>query len=47
MFAGGSSVKQIEQNCALSEEGPLPDEVLTALDQAYKIVQAWQPTYWR
>ncbi|KAH9934762.1 Aldo/keto reductase [Fomitopsis serialis] len=38
---------QLEQNCADSEKGPLPEEVLKALDQAKLIVGSEAPTYWR
>jgi aflatoxin B1 aldehyde reductase len=47
IIIGASSVEQIEQNCADSEEGPLPDEIIAALDEACRIVGSSAPTYWR
>lgn len=47
VIIGGSSVKQIEENCELSAKGPLPQEVLDGLDQAWHAVAGYAPTYWR
>ena len=47
VILGASSAAQLEQNCVDSEKGPLPEEVLKALDQAKLIVGAEAPTYWR
>ncbi|KZT68969.1 Aldo/keto reductase [Daedalea quercina L-15889] len=47
VILGASSAAQLEQNCADSEKGPLPEEILKALDQAKLIVGAEAPTYWR
>ncbi|EPT06011.1 hypothetical protein FOMPIDRAFT_1044483 [Fomitopsis schrenkii] len=47
VILGASSAVQLEQNCADSEKGPLPEEILKALDQAKLIVGAEAPTYWR
>lgn len=49
MILGASSAAQLEQNCADSEKGPLPQEVVDALDEACQIVRAQgsTPTYWR
>ncbi|KAG0145353.1 hypothetical protein CROQUDRAFT_658798 [Cronartium quercuum f. sp. fusiforme G11] len=44
---GASSVNQIEANCTNSEEGPLPSELITALDTAWEVVKAECPSYWR
>lgn len=47
VILGASSAAQLEQNCADSEKGPLPEEVLKAIEQAKLIVGAEAPTYWR
>jgi len=47
VILGASSAAQLEQNCADSEKGPLPDEVIAALDEAARIVGADAPPYWR
>ncbi|EGN93228.1 hypothetical protein SERLA73DRAFT_189721 [Serpula lacrymans var. lacrymans S7.3] len=49
IILGASSAMQIEQNCADSEKGPLPEEVVHALDEANRIVKAHgsTPAYWR
>ncbi|OCH95535.1 Aldo/keto reductase [Obba rivulosa] len=47
IILGASSAEQLEQNCADSEKGPLPDGILKALDEARLIVGAHAPTYWR
>lgn len=47
IIIGASSLEQVEQNCADSEEGPLPEEILAALDEACKIVVPSAPLYWR
>jgi len=47
IILGASSAAQLEQNCADSEKGPLPDDVVAALDEAAKIVGTDVPTYWR
>ena len=46
---GASSAAQLEENCKASEKGPLPDEVVNALDEAYQIVlrHGGEPPYWR
>ncbi|THH05376.1 hypothetical protein EW145_g4847 [Phellinidium pouzarii] len=44
---GASSAAQLEQNCLDSEKGPLPDDVVVALDEACKIVGFDAPSYWR
>ena len=44
---GGSSVAHIQQNIENAAKGPLPDEVVEALDVANKIVGADAPPYWR
>ncbi|KAH7905774.1 NADP-dependent oxidoreductase domain-containing protein [Hygrophoropsis aurantiaca] len=49
IILGASSAAQLEQNCADSEKGPLPEEVVQVLDEACRIVKAHGsvPTYWR
>ncbi|OBZ75234.1 Aflatoxin B1 aldehyde reductase member 2 [Grifola frondosa] len=47
IILGASSSAQLEQNCQDSEKGPLPEEILKALDEARLIVGASAPTYWR
>ncbi|EGN92453.1 hypothetical protein SERLA73DRAFT_191099 [Serpula lacrymans var. lacrymans S7.3] len=49
IILGASSAKQLEQNCADSEKGPLPEEVVQALDEANRIVKAYgsAPVYFR
>ena len=44
---GGSSVAHIQQNIENAAKGPLPDEVVEALDVANKIVGADAPPYCR
>ncbi|KAI0273369.1 Aldo/keto reductase [Gloeopeniophorella convolvens] len=43
---GASTVAHLQSNVASSQKGPLPDEVVTALDVAYKIVGHDAPQYW-
>ena len=47
VILGASSAAQLEQNCVASEKGPLPEDVVKALDEAYKIVGFDAPPYWR
>lgn len=47
IIVGASSAAQLEENCVNSEKGPLPAEVVDALDEAYKAVGFDAPTYWR
>ncbi|KDN32961.1 hypothetical protein RSAG8_13948, partial [Rhizoctonia solani AG-8 WAC10335] len=47
VILGASSAAQLEQNCTDSAKGPLPDEVLKALDDAWELVGAQCPPYWR
>lgn len=46
VIIGASSIGQAEQNCADSEEGPLPEDVLDALDEAWRMVGSEAPNYW-
>ncbi|TRM58039.1 NADP-dependent oxidoreductase domain-containing protein [Schizophyllum amplum] len=49
VILGASSAAQLEENCKASEKGPLPEEVVAALDEAHRIVlrHGGEPTYWR
>ncbi|TFK54931.1 Aldo/keto reductase [Heliocybe sulcata] len=47
IILGASSAEQLDMNCADSEKGPLPDDVLQALDEAWSTVIPQAPTYWR
>lgn len=47
VILGASSVDQIEMNCSYSEEGPLPEDILSAVDLAWETVKAECPSYWR
>ncbi|EJF65791.1 Aldo/keto reductase [Dichomitus squalens LYAD-421 SS1] len=47
IILGASSAAQLRQNLQDSEKGPLPEEVVKALDEARLIVGASAPTYWR
>ncbi|KAF9236270.1 Aldo/keto reductase [Melanogaster broomeanus] len=49
VILGASSAAQLKQNCEDSARGPLPNEVVEALDDACRIVKASgsTPTYWR
>lgn len=48
IIIGVSSLSQLEGNLRDVEKGPLPDEVVQALDEAWlTIAKANGPTYWR
>ena len=47
IIVGVSSLKQLEGNIKDLEKGPLPEEVVEALDKAWVIVGGDGPTYWR
>lgn len=47
IILGASSAAQLRQNCEDCEKGPLPEEVVKALDEACKMVGPSAPTYWR
>jgi aflatoxin B1 aldehyde reductase len=48
VIIGVSSLKQLEGNLSDLEKGPLPDEVVEALDYAWlNITKATTDTYWR
>ncbi len=46
IIIGLSSFKQLESNLNDLEKGPLPEEVVEALDNAWKLVKADTPNYW-
>jgi aflatoxin B1 aldehyde reductase len=46
ILIGASSTKHIEQNLKDLEKGPLPDDVLEALDQAWERVKPLCGKYW-
>lgn len=47
VILGISSYGQLEQNVEACEKGPLPDEVVEALDKAWARTRGDAPTYWR
>ncbi|KAF2817121.1 Aldo/keto reductase [Mytilinidion resinicola] len=46
IIMGISSFKQLEMNLEFCERGPLPEEVVEALEQAWQLTSATAPTYW-
>ena len=46
VIIGVSSIEQLEQNLKGLEAGPLPEEVVQALDKAWKISEPDTPNYW-
>ena len=47
IIIGVSSLKQLQGNLTDSEKGPLPEDVLKALDEAWMMCKATTPLYWR
>ncbi len=47
VIIGVSSFAQLESNLRDLDKGPLPDEVVKALDEAWLITKATTPNYWR
>lgn len=47
VIIGVSSFGQLEGNLADLEKGPLPEEVVQALDEAWLVAKATAPTYFR
>lgn len=43
---GVSSYEQLESNLKDLEKGPLPEEVVKALDEAWLITKPTTPNYW-
>ncbi|KAL6892453.1 NADP-dependent oxidoreductase domain-containing protein [Trichoderma longibrachiatum] len=46
VIVGVSSVQQLEQNLTDLEKGPLPEEVVQALDEAWRVSKADSANYW-
>ncbi|EZF30873.1 hypothetical protein H109_07679 [Trichophyton interdigitale MR816] len=46
VIIGVSSYEQLEHNLDDLEKGPLPDEVVTALDEAWMVAKATTANYW-
>ncbi|EFE29535.1 aryl-alcohol dehydrogenase Aad14, putative [Trichophyton benhamiae CBS 112371] len=46
VIIGVSSYEQLEQNLDDLEKGPLPDEVVAALDEAWMVAKATTANYW-
>jgi len=46
IIIGASSVKHLEENLADLEKGPLPHDVLHAVDQAWELVKGINTKYW-
>lgn len=46
ILIGASSTKHIEQNMVDLEKGPLPEDVIKALDQAWEKVKPLALKYW-
>ncbi|KAJ5481952.1 Drug/metabolite transporter [Penicillium sp. IBT 31633x] len=46
VLVGVSSLAQLETNLADLQKGPLPEEVVQALDQAWLIAKSESPNYW-
>jgi aflatoxin B1 aldehyde reductase len=47
VIIGVSSFSQLEGNLANMEKGPLPDEVVKVLDDAWLVAKATAPNYWQ
>jgi aflatoxin B1 aldehyde reductase len=47
IIIGVSSFQQLEGNLADLEKGPLPEDVVQALDEAWMIAKASAPVYFR
>lgn len=46
VIIGVSSLSQLDENVKDCEKGPLPEEVLQALDKAWLVAKTDQPNYW-
>jgi len=46
IIIGASNAKQLEQNLVDLEKGPLPEEVVQALDQAWETSRGASWKYW-
>ena len=47
VIIGVSSIQQLEDNLKDLEKGPLPEEVVQCLDQAWELFKHRGPIYWR
>lgn len=47
VIIGCSSLAQLDENLKDSEKGPLPAEVVEALDKAWLVTKVDTPNYWR
>jgi aflatoxin B1 aldehyde reductase len=47
IIIGVSSLQQLEGNLENLEKGPLPDEVIKVLDEAWDGIKYQGPSYWR
>jgi len=48
IIIGVSSISQLETNLEVLEKGPLPEEVVAVLDEAWNtLFKAQGPSYWR
>lgn len=47
VIIGMSTIEQLQQNLAASEEGPLDERVVTAFDEAWNLVAHECPNYFR
>lgn len=48
IIIGVSSLSQLETNLEVLEKGPLPEEVVAVLDEAWNtLFKAQAPSYWR
>jgi aflatoxin B1 aldehyde reductase len=46
LIIGASNIGQLEENLQDAEKGPLPQEVLDALDKAWRVSMVDTPNYW-
>lgn len=46
VLIGVSSIEQLQQNLDGIEKGPLPEEVVAALDEAWMVAKATTANYW-
>ncbi|TKA45702.1 hypothetical protein B0A49_12041 [Cryomyces minteri] len=46
LIMGVSSLAQLEQNLRDCAKGPLPPDVVNALDDAWAVTKATTPNYW-
>lgn len=46
IIIGASSIAQLTENLDVLEKGPLPEDVVAALDKAWMVAKADAPNYW-